>query len=147
MRFRMWASLAGWCVYDQVLQEVTASWIMLLIPGTWTFIWGVSSTTKLVFLFFVVYGTVIDWAKVAATEYYMWTRILPDNPAFPRTSPSEWMSLVWMNLLSPILAPFTSVLLGMIPRFDAMVHAYLHDELVYITAPKGKERSGQGGHS
>jgi cellulose synthase/poly-beta-1,6-N-acetylglucosamine synthase-like glycosyltransferase len=145
MRFRLWASLAGWCVYDQVLQEVTAMWIMLLFPGTWTFIWGISSTAKHLVIALTLYGCVIDWARLAVVEYFMWTRILPDNPAFPRPTPSEWVSLAWMNVVSPVLSPITSVMFGMIPRFDAMLHAFRHVELVYITAPKGK--AAQAGSS
>ena len=59
-------------------------------------------------------------------EYFMWTRILPDNPAFPKTTPGEWASLAWMNLLSPLLAPALAVERALTSRRNQIYALYFN---------------------
>ena len=138
--FRLWVRIFPWILYDQVFQEFTQPWLMLLLPGTWYFLLALPNQA-LVFHAVVLGGIAIQsWLQQVAVEAYMWAVILPDNPAFPKVTRGQWARLALGWLVQPIVTVPGNIVFGTLPRLWCAWHAFWHTELAYVTAPKDSSK-------
>lgn len=137
---RLWGSLVAYIIGDQISGTVAVWYLFLLCPGTWDFWFGLDPLARYFFILTWGYAIILKWAAFCAYEIVMWAYVLPSNPAFKKNTAYEWLKLVCMMMLEPVVDPIASFIFDFLPRLDAMQHAYRSVDLAYICAPKDQSQ-------
>ena len=138
MPFRVWLQVAFFAFTDQVLSIWNHPVFFVMFPGFWYLI---SQITIEVVLFLGLSAAIPylmnQWLRVWMVDFFLWRYIMPDNPAFPKTTTCQWLQLWTQWAFIPLIEPLSLLAFHVIPTFDALIHAYRSTNLAYVTAPKG----------